>query len=175
MKGLILAILLSLGCLVYLAVKYELTSYRYENSYGYMWDLADKSSTIVEKSRYISDFYSALYTNRTDFASNNAIWLKTPNNSFDKNLNAIKSLSDRLVTISKMEETSFEYQVAIEQITKQEQGEANELIYTIKGCYFLEQAPCLWKWIGGVIAISLILLIMSLVVVVILKVTIDGY
>jgi hypothetical protein len=72
--------------------------------------------------------------------------LKTPDNSFETNYEAVISLRDRLQDISKMNETDFAYQTAIQQITAQEQGEAQQLLTELHGCYILQSYPYLWNW-----------------------------
>jgi hypothetical protein len=80
----------------------------------------------------------------------NAIFLKTPDNSFDENLIAIKTLQSRLKEISLMDVKSFEYQTAIQQITAQEQGEAQPMLQTFKQTWYLVHYPYLWNWIAVV-------------------------
>lgn len=136
-----------------------LTGYRYEKEFGYMWELADKSSTIPAKAKYISDFVVALDKHSDEFEEYDAIWLKTPNNSFKSNLDALKTLNKRLSEISSMNVKDFSYQMAIQQITAQEQGEAKNLISVINGCYYLHNAFPVWGWIGVLLVISSVLLI----------------
>lgn len=102
------------GCIV--------KDYEYQNKIEYAWNLADKSSTLSEKSKYIEEFVTNI--KKEKFAANNAVLFKTKDNSFVYNLLAVESLNKRLKEISKMDETSFAYQTAIQQITAQEQGEA---------------------------------------------------
>lgn len=123
-------------------------NYDYENKYISYWNLADKSSTIQAKYEYINQFVNNIEKNSEKFASNNAIFLKTPDNSFKSNLDALVTLRNRLKEIQSIDINSFAYQTAIQQITSQEQGEAHRLIGVIKGCYFLESYPSLWDWIG---------------------------
>lgn len=129
-----------------------IASYKIENQYTQLWQLADKSSTIPAKQKYISQFVAALEAGRAkgDFASHDAKWLQTPNNDFDQNLDALKSLAGRLDEIQKMDSTSFQYNTAIEQITKQEQGEAGPMMGVFEGCYTLQNYPMVWDWIGGI-------------------------
>lgn len=47
-----------------------------------------------------------------------------------------------------MKVTSFEYQTAMQQITGQEQGEANEMLSVFKGVWYKENFILLWNWIG---------------------------
>lgn len=130
--------------------------YRLENSYTQLWQLAEKSSTILAKKQYVTQFVAALESGyaKGDFASHNAKWLKTPNNSFNSNLDALKSLSGRLNEIQEMNPSSFEYNTAIQQITAQEQGEAQAMMAVFEGCYNLANYPMVWNWIGGIFLIG---------------------
>jgi hypothetical protein len=122
-------------------------SYQYENQFESYWSLADKASTIPQKSQYIDRFISALEAG--GFAGKfNAVMLQTPDNSFDKNLEAIKSLQLRLHEIEKMDVTSFQYQAAIQQITAQEQGEAKAMLHVFSGIWWKENHFFLWNWVG---------------------------
>ena len=112
-------------------------------------------------------FVSALESGyaKGDFANHNAVWLKTPNNSFQANLEALKTLSARLGEIQEMKPTSFEYNTAIHQITAQEQGEAKAMMGVFCGCYALTNYLAVWGWIGGIIGVTECLLIFLGVVV----------
>jgi hypothetical protein len=87
----------------------------------------------------------------------NAIFLKTPDNSFDNNFEALVTLEKRLEKIKDMNESSFEYQTAIQQITAQEQGEANKMLSILKGTYFKINAFILWNWIGWINILIIVL------------------
>jgi hypothetical protein len=128
-------------------------SYRMEKNYTQFWELADKSSTIPAKQKYIAQFVAALERgySKGDFATHNAKWLQTPNNSFEANLGALKTLSARLDEIQEMKPSSFEYNTAIQQITAQEQGEARAMMAVFIGCYELANYPAVWAWIAGII------------------------
>lgn len=120
--------------------------YQYENSIGSNWSLADKSSTITQKSLYVDKFVAAL--DQQGFQGKyNAIIFPTPDNSFDRNLDALKSLQGRLREIQTMNPSSFEYQTAMQQITGQEQGEAKEMLDVFEGVWWLQHHPLLWNWI----------------------------
>lgn len=125
-------------------------NYRFEKDYLQLWELSDKTSTISAKQKYISEFVLSLENGykKGDFSSFNALFLKTPNNSFEANLNALKTLSQRLIEIQEMDPKTFEYNTAIQQITAQEQGDAHNLIGVIKGCYFLNNYFIVWNWVG---------------------------
>ena len=66
--------------------------------------MADKSSTIPAKQKYISQFVAALEAGQAegDFASHNAKWLQTPKTT-DQNLDTLKSLAGRLDEIQKID------------------------------------------------------------------------
>ena len=132
-------------------------SYHYERDISSSWELANKASTIETKYIYISKFVDIIKENKEKFATHNAIWLETPNNSFDNNLAMLETLKDRLNTIKGMNPNSFEYQTAIQQITAQEQGEAHNMLNVFEGCYFLNNYMLLWGWIGGIIVVILAL------------------
>lgn len=127
--------------------------YQLEKQYTQLWKLADKSSTIQAKEKYIREFVDALERGyaRGEFSGHNAIFLQTPNNNFEANLVALKSLSRRLAEIQEMKPSSFEYNTAIQQITAQEQGEANAMLDVFRGCYELANYVLVWNWIGGTI------------------------
>jgi hypothetical protein len=132
--------------------------YEYSKEISSNWDLADKSSTIAEKSRYIDKFVMALEQSGLK-GKYNAIIFPTPNNSFDANLKALKSLQSRLQEIQTMDVTSFQYQTAIQQITAQEQGEAQDMLSVFSGIWLKEKNILLWDWIMGlVVTLSLICL-----------------
>lgn len=131
-------------------------NYQYENTIGSYWELSDKASTLTQKSAYLDQYVGALEHSGLAGGSN-ALFLKTPNNSFDQNMVALKSLQGRMHQIQGMDEQSFAYQTAIQQITAQEQGEASHLTHTFYGCWFLEHHIFLWNWIDALIWLSLIL------------------
>lgn len=145
--GIIIIVLSSLF-IVGLAVNAVRTDYIYKKEYSSYWNLADKASTIPQKSEYIDKFVFALESSNLQ-GTHDAVFLKTPNNSFDGNLEALKSLQLRLKEISKMDVSSFEYQTAIQQITAQEQGEAHEMLRIFRFCWYLHYHPLLWKWISA--------------------------
>lgn len=146
----ITAIILGVFLCVYQIQTQIRASYRLEKYYTNLWELADKSSTISAKYQYLLQFSSALQLgyNRGEFASHDAIWLQTPNNSFESNLKALTSLVERLAEIREMNPSSFEYNTAIQQITAQEQGEAGKIMAIFRGCYELASYPAIWGWIG---------------------------
>ena len=147
----IAATIMALFCVlwVFFLIKAEIIRhYEYQKIESF-WELADKSSTIPEKSKYITKFVEVLEKQELE-GSYNALFLKTPTNSFDKNLAALKSLQERLIEIQTMDVRSFEYQTAIQQITGQEQGEANEMLGELQGAWMLKNYFLLWDWVGAI-------------------------
>lgn len=122
------------------------TDYEYDHEIQSYWDLSDKASTIQQKSEYLDQYVAALQS--AHLAEYDAIWLKTPNNEMAQNLIALKSLQGRMHDIIHMDENSFQYQQAMQQITGQEQGDAKEMTDMFEGCWYLENHPMLWDWIG---------------------------
>src|SRR5688572_30345248 len=136
----ILGILFALGRGGYkLIVHYE-----YQREIFNNWTLADRASTISQKSEYINKFVETLKTQNLE-GVNNALFFPTPASSFDENFKALLSLRNRLDTISTMKENSFEYQTAIQQITQQEQGEAEPMLNQIEGCWYKKHHYTLWN------------------------------
>lgn len=157
-------ILIFVGLIISIAVIINLTlaDYNYEKDYGSYWELADRSSTLTAKEEYITQYVNELSEHKNDFSDYNAVFLKTPQNSFEYNFKAIVTLRDRLVVIQSMNETSFEYQTAIQQITGQEQGEAQNMISVIEGCYVLENYSMAWLWFMALwLAASIALMILG--------------
>ena len=155
---------LSLISIIAFGISVRRADYKYEKKFLYAWNLSDKSSTIEAKAKYITEFVNTLKEYKTQFADNNAIFFCTPDNSFDNNLAAIETLKGRLESIQKMDPASFQYNTAIEQITKQEQGEAHRLLYVIQGCYYLQTYPLLWGWIFQIVmGILAVVLLVSIV------------
>ena len=128
---------------------------KYEQNISAPWELALRSSTLSEKSKLIDKYISNIESNRTDFASHDAIFFKTDVNSFDHNLIALKTLQTRLNEIQKMDQDKLAYSKAIEQITAQEQdnSKAFGMNHSIKGSYFLKNHKCSWKWIALLISL----------------------
>lgn len=168
-KGWIIGIVIMVLSIVIMGVHTKgcvSTYYSYENDIGSYWDLADKSSTLNAKSDYIEKFIAAL--KKSKHSEFNAVIYKTPTVNFNNNIKALQTLSDRLKIVSKMDQTSFAYQTAIQQITGQEQGEAREMLDVFSGCYFLENYPVGWNWICGIIILGYcILFIVGLVMVIV--------
>lgn len=123
-------------------------SYSFSRDIESSWSLADKASTIQQKSEYMNKFVKSL-ENQDLEGEHDAVIFKTPDNSFDANFGAIKSLQSRLQQIQTMDVRSFEYQTAIQQITAQEQGEAGHIIGVIHSIWEKVHYPIVWQWWGG--------------------------
>lgn len=143
------------------------TEYHAEQQFNQFWELADKSSTIEAKADYMGKFLHALESGKSDFADHNAVWLKTPNNALESNIEAVRTLCGRLEQIRGMDPASFQYNTAIEQITKQEQGEAGQMLAVIDGCYWLKNAPICWGWIGAMVIFAEFLMFVVFILIVI--------
>lgn len=122
-----------------------LARYHWAKDYGSEWSFADRAATIEGKLEHIEKFTNLLETGRKDFADNAALFLQTPAEDFEKTMEAVRSLRDRLRTIKTMDASSFQYQTAIQQITEQEMGEADEMLRVLFRCYAKEtHIICYW-------------------------------
>jgi hypothetical protein len=128
--------------------------WEYESTISAPWLLADKASTIPQKTKYIDQFVANLEGLHLN-DEHSAIFLTTPNNSFGENLAQLKTLRVRLHEIEKMDVTSFQYQTAMQQITAQEQGEAKNMLSVFEGTWIKAHFWYVWNWIGGVIVVLL--------------------
>lgn len=123
--------------------------YQYEKKYGSYWELSVKASSIEKKIEGVDKFVIALEHSNLQ-GKYDAIFMETPDNSFDENFAALKSLQIRLHEISKMDVKSFEYQTALQQITGQEQNEAGEMLRVFSSIWWKENHFLTWNWIAGV-------------------------
>jgi hypothetical protein len=140
-----------------------MSNYKYEKTISSYWNLADKASTIDQKIIYMDKFVKALESAGLT-GKYNAVWLETSDNSFDKNLEAVKSLQSRLHEIKSLDPKTFEYNTAINQITAQEQGEAKEMLSVFEGVWNKENYTLIWNWIGACqIIFFIVLLIIGIV------------
>lgn len=129
--------------------------YQYDKTVGSYWDLSEKASTLQQKSAYL-DQYVAAVAQPGQFAACDATIFQTPTNCFEQNMVALKSLQGRMHQIQGMDETSFAYQTAIQQITGQEQGEGQGVTDVFRGCWYLENKYLLWSWHGGLLWLFLV-------------------
>lgn len=147
------AVLLLLGAYYLYDVN---VSYKYERDVMAEWNLADKSSTINAKRQHMDKFVANLERQNLQ-GKYNALIYETPDNSFDANFVALKTLQQRLHEIEGMDVRSFEYQTAIQQITAQEQGEAANMLDVFRGTWYLKHHFLLWSYVGGIINSFLVL------------------
>lgn len=134
--------------LAYRSVHEVLNAYEYSRTIKSYWDLSVKASTLEKKSEYLDEFVAGL--NAANLSGNNAIFLKTPDNSYEQNLAALTSLQKRMHEINEMNPKSFEYQLAIGQITAQEQGEAGKMLEQFEGIWYLNRHPTYWRWLDAI-------------------------
>lgn len=137
----ILWCVLMIGLSLYCLVRAE---YDWDSHVGNMWSLADKASTIKQKSQYVDKFAAVLNTAGLE-GSHNALFYQTPDNGFNENFAALESLKGRLRDIEKMDENSFQYQSAIQQITEQEFGDHNEMVGELKGNWMKHNHYWIWN------------------------------
>ncbi len=154
--GLIL-VLASLGIAGSLMLSYLGANNEYNNEIGNYWTLSDRSSDIATKSENLDKFVEALEKSGLQ-GTHNALWYQNPSNSFDENLKALKSLQARMHGLVGQDETTTQYQMAMQQITGQEQGEASEMISVLEGCWWKVNHPVLWNSL-----ISLVILIGAMI------------
>ena len=117
----------------------------YQQSIGGYWELADRSSTLAEKSEYIDKFVNALEKENLSGVYD-ALFVFNPQDGFDQNLKSLKTLQYRLKEIKNMDENSFAYQTALQQITQQEQGEASPMINTLNRCWAKQNYYTFWNF-----------------------------
>lgn len=146
--------------LTIVTISTHLANVQYEWEAGAYWTLADKASTLEEKSAQIDNFVSAVDKQELQ-GMHNATLLFTPDNSFHNNRKALGTLQTRLQEIKTLDPNSFAYQTAIQQITAQEQGEAAEMLGNLYGCWMLKNHPMLWSWHGGALVVVSILAILG--------------
>lgn len=119
-------------------------SKQYTNEIGSKWELSDRASTIVQKAEYLDKFICALEKNNLN-GVHNTIFYPNDENDFTENMRAIKSLQKRLHDIETMDENSFAYQTAMQQITAQEQGEAHNILNVLQGCWEKQNYYTTWN------------------------------
>ena len=125
---------------------------------GKYWTLADRASTLEAKRTNINLFVSAIDKLNLK-GTHNTIFFEQELNGFDANFTALKTLQTRLAEMNGMDQNSMAYQQAIQQITAQEQGDAEEMIGNIYGCWMKDQHMLLfgcvvgWLWLAVIIVI----------------------
>jgi len=162
----------SLVCLLFLSVYGSIKSkYEWQLMAGSQWNLADRSSTLDAKYKYINSFVLSLESMKEKhmLSEYNALFLKTPQNKTENNIKAIKTLQERLYEIIAMDTKSFEYNQAIQQITSQEQGEATELINDLFGSFQIHNYWYAWDWIFVVFWFTTIILFFGIVILALIR------
>lgn len=167
---LIVAALTVVGVWIYNGIN---ASYQWENNVTSNWSLSDKASTIAAKSVYIDKFIAALQS--ANLADNDALIWKTADNNCQNNVQAVTTLRDRLDQIKGMDESSFQYQQAISQITAQEQGEASGTLNTLNGCWMKANHYYLWNPLYNLGYILLIVILIALGIVFLFAETSNNY
>ncbi|MFA5743184.1 MAG: hypothetical protein WC921_04350 [Candidatus Paceibacterota bacterium] len=127
--------------------------YLYDKIIYSNWSLAEKASTISQKSEYIDKFSSALENSDLDNRYN-TLFFPTPDNSFDENFKALTSLQDRLHGIKGLEENTPAYQIAMQQITEQ-QSQAGRMLSVFSGSWWQSNYYYLWNTYITTILITL--------------------
>jgi hypothetical protein len=143
------------------------SGYEWDLLSGSQWELADRSSTLETKSHYINAFVLSLESMDKNgmLSEYNALFLKTPQNKTENNISAVKTLKSRLEEVSLIDSKSFEYNQAIHQITAQEQGESDKLIYDLRGSFLLgSNYWYVWDWIGISIIVFEITLFLGIII-----------
>lgn len=140
-------LLIIVAWLIYNATTVIQSNYKYSKIFNSYWSLAEKASSIEKKIEGIDKFVNAL--SKSGFEGQyDALFMETPDNSFDENFAALLSLQKRLHEIQSMDIKSFEYQTALQQITQQEQAEAEEMLDVFHGVFMKNHYILLWSWIG---------------------------
>lgn len=134
-------------------------NYEYNRDIGGYWSLSEKASTLDLKADYLNKFVAAV--NAAGLTGYDAVFFQTPDNSVEQNMIAVQSLQIRMGEIRDLNPRSFEYQQAIYQITQQEQGEAEHLLGTIEGRWYLQYHPLFWDWIGVLYFLSILTMLIT--------------
>lgn len=156
--GIVVA-LIGVGGIAGLIITTIQANYEWDTQYGSQWSLGVKASTIAQKAEYVDNFVETLDKSGLS-GTNNALFWQTPDNSFDENMKALKSLQKRLHDIQGMNENDFAYQSAIQQITAQEQDDNTKVIYELEGSWWKVHHPVLWNpFYGTGLFMALVMLV----------------
>lgn len=128
--------------------------FEYQKTINAEWELADRSSTIAAKREHIDKFIANVEKCGLE-GTYDALLFPNETNGFDANLIALKTLQARLHEIEGMDIRSFEYQTAIQQITAQEQGEAQSMLQTIEGTWWKKFYLPVYGLVGMTITVGL--------------------
>jgi hypothetical protein len=129
------------------AIQEIYTNYECNRDLLSYWKLSAKASTLKQKSLYLDEFVANLEA--AHLSGNNALILKTPDNSYEQNMATLKSLQSRMEEIKSMDVKSFEYQQAMYQISAQEEGGVNG-VGDLIGVWYLDHHTSVWGWIDVV-------------------------
>jgi len=138
---------LFVGLLIFHVIQEIYTNYECDRDLLSYWNLSNKASTLKQKSLYLDEFVANLEA--AHLSGNNALLLKTPDNSYEQNIVTLKSLQSRMEEIKGMDVRSFEYQQAMYQISAQEEGGVNG-VHDLVGIWYLDHHPSVWGWIDGI-------------------------
>jgi hypothetical protein len=136
-----------LGLLGFHAIQEIYTNYECNRDLLSYWKLSAKASTLKQKSLYLDEFVANLEA--AHLSGNNALILKTPDNSYEQNMATLKSLQSRMEEIKSMDVKSFEYQQAMYQISAQDEGGVNG-VGDLIGVWYLDHHSSVWGWIDVV-------------------------
>jgi hypothetical protein len=156
--GIVLGLLLCVTLFPAQVVMDEYTNYKYQKAAYNFWEMSCRSSTLSQKAEYVDKFVKALET--IPHSEYNALFLKTPELNFEENLKALKSFNERLHTIKDWNELTFSYQVALQQITEQEQGSVKVMLTVPRECFVKNQCIFVWSYIGFFISFVLLALLL---------------
>lgn len=164
MKTIAIGLIVICGSILILNIIFGVrANYQYKNSIESYWSLSEKSATISKKAEYMDKFVAAIQQQGFEGQYNSSFY-KTPNNSYDQNFEALRSLQQRLHEIEGMDIRSFEYQTAIQQITAQEQGEADAMTSVFQGLWYKNHYVMLWNWVAYVQILSVIIVLIIAII-----------
>ncbi len=129
------------GMLVWNGIKVQ---YQWNNQYGSYWSLADKASSLEQKSAYVDQFVAGVQGAGLN-GCNDTLFFPTPDNSFDQNMVALVSLQTRLKDIQSQDPSSLGYAQSIQQITSQEQDDNGAVISVVEDCWYKQNHYFWWN------------------------------
>lgn len=133
-------------------------SYGYDRNIGSYYELSNQASTATLKVQYLQTFRDKLAQN--DLLSGQAVLIfPTPQTSVDEQTKILDSLIDRLNKTAGMNESSFEYQQALYQITRNEfcEGIGCENVQLFKDLYTIKNGIIYNSLIMGIAYLILFL------------------
>jgi len=144
-----------LASLILLSVFSVRASYQYDNQIGSYWSLSQKASTLQGRAQYFNEYVSAIES--ANLSGNDAIFLKTPDNSYEQNLAALKTAQQRFQDVQSIDPTSFQYSQTMQQI----EGAGAQSLDVFRDLWYLKYYPLLWSWIWTTELITAVLLIFA--------------